>query len=62
MVGECNTQIGEDHQRKQMKLFPGSELAIVKDLGHLMFADQPETSVEIVRNYPNETEEREPEN
>ncbi len=62
MASECNTIIGEELQRKQMKLFPKSRLVIVKDAGHLMFGDQPKASVGIVRAYLNEKVEGEPGN
>ena len=62
MASECNTIIGKEHQSKQMKLFPNSKLVVVKDAGHLMFGDQPESSVRMVRTFLNETAEGEPEN
>jgi proline iminopeptidase len=59
IASECNTIIGEEHQREQTKLFPNAELVVVKNAGHLMFAEQPEQSLAMVRAYLNETEEME---
>ncbi len=52
MVGECNSSIGAEHQREHhLSLFQESELVVVEGAGHLMFGDEPEQSLRILRNY-----------
>lgn len=51
MAGACNTIIGEDFQRQQMTYFPGSELVVIADSGHELFAEQPAASVDAVRAF-----------
>ncbi len=57
LAGECNTIIGEELQRKHMKLFPNADLVVVPKAGHLMFAEQPELCYAIVRTYLREQRE-----
>ena len=51
LVGECNKLVGEDHQRKHLKLFTNVTLESVPDAGHFMFNDQPELSIATVRGF-----------
>lgn len=51
LVGECNKLVGEDHQRKHLKLFANATLESVPDAGHFMFNDQPERSIARVRGF-----------
>ena len=51
IASECNTKIGVEHQRKQMKFFPNAELIIIKGSGHMMFGEKPVESVRVVREY-----------
>ena len=48
---ECNMKIGIEHQKKQMEYFPNTELAVIKQSGHMMFGEKPAESVRIVREY-----------
>lgn len=47
----CNMKIGAVHQKKQMELFPNTELAVIKESGHMMFGEKPAESIKIVREY-----------
>lgn len=51
IASECNTLIGEAHQRQQMKYFPDAELVVIKGAGHYMFNEKPEASVATIRKY-----------
>ncbi len=54
ITGECQTVIGADFQSRQMAFFPNAELAVISDAGHEMFAENPDVSVAVVRDYLNE--------
>jgi proline iminopeptidase len=51
MAGECQQVIGVDWQKQQMGFFPNAELAVIPAAGHEMFAENPETSIAVVREY-----------
>ena len=51
LASECNTKIGVGYQKKQMKYFPNTELAVIKGSGHMMFGEQASESIRIVREY-----------
>ncbi|WP_428738777.1 alpha/beta fold hydrolase [Sulfurimonas sp.] len=51
LASQCNKKIGVKFQKKQMKYFKSAELKIIKNSGHMMFAEQPEQTVSIVRKY-----------
>ncbi|MEO1668286.1 MAG: alpha/beta hydrolase [Chloroflexota bacterium] len=51
IASRCNTWIGVDWQQDQLSLYPDAELVIIEDSGHEMFGEQPETSIQAVRNY-----------
>jgi proline iminopeptidase len=51
MAGECQTIIGADWQREQMKFFHQAELMVIPDAGHEMFAENSAVSLEVVRAY-----------
>ena len=53
MTGECQTYIGKDFQTRQMELFSDAELAVIPDVGHEMFSENPEASIDVVREYLN---------
>jgi proline iminopeptidase len=53
MASECQTVIGVDWQKKQMEFFSSTELAVISDAGHEMFAENPEASIAAVRKYLN---------
>jgi proline iminopeptidase len=51
LAGEFNIIIGEEHQRKQMKYFPNSEIAVIADAGHTMIGEKPRETVRVIREY-----------
>jgi len=51
MVGECQQVIGAEYQQRQMAFFPNAELAVIPAAGHEMFTENPEASIQAVRNY-----------
>jgi len=51
IASECNTIIGEEHQKTHLKYFPTTELVVIQDAGHNMFGEQTEASLEIIRKY-----------
>ncbi|MFN2274226.1 MAG: alpha/beta fold hydrolase, partial [Anaerolineales bacterium] len=51
LTGECQTLIGLDWQREQMKFFSRAELVIIPDAGHEMFKENPTASIVAVRAY-----------
>jgi proline iminopeptidase len=51
MAGECQKIIGAGWQRRQMQFFKNTELAVVPKAGHEMFLENPQDSIEIVREY-----------
>lgn len=55
IASECNRLIGVDQQWAQKQYFHDVELRIVLHSGHLMFAEQPKTSVAMVRAYLRES-------
>lgn len=51
LSGTCNTLIGPEHQRKQMRFFRHAELAVIEGAGHVMFGDKPAESLAAVRSF-----------
>jgi proline iminopeptidase len=51
IASRCNTLIGIDRQRSHAAMFPNVRVEIIEDAGHLMFTDQPEASLAVVRRY-----------
>jgi proline iminopeptidase len=52
MVSECNTAIGAEHQKKfHLALFDDAELVVIEDAGHIMMGDQPERTIQAIREY-----------
>jgi len=51
IASECNTVIGIELQKEHLKLFPNAELVVIKNSGHMMFGEQPEESLKIIRKY-----------
>ncbi len=51
IASECNTLIGEEHQRTHLQYYPNAELVVIKNAGHTMFGEQPEESLKIIRKY-----------
>ena len=53
LAGECQKVSGAEWQQRQMALFRETELAVIPDAGHEMFAENPEASVAAVKEYSN---------
>ncbi len=51
LAGACSQIVGPAFQRRQMALFPGGELVVLENSGHMMFTDQPVASVTAVRTF-----------
>lgn len=51
IASECNSFIGVDFQREQMKHFPQAELVVIPEAGHEMFSENPGDSVAAVRTF-----------
>lgn len=51
VASSCNTLIGVERQTAHLELFPNARLAVIEDAGHLMFTDQPDASLEVIRDY-----------
>jgi proline iminopeptidase len=51
IAGECQKVIGVEWQKRQMEYFPNAELAVISSAGHEMFAENPEASITVVREY-----------
>jgi len=54
IASECQTVIGADWQREQMVFFPNADLVVIPHAGHEMFAENPEESIAVVREYLND--------
>jgi pimeloyl-ACP methyl ester carboxylesterase len=51
IASECQKVIGVEWQKRQMGFFPNVQLAVIRDAGHEMFAENPEASIAAVREY-----------
>lgn len=51
IASECNSFIGVDFQREQMKYFPQAALAVIAGAGHEMFGENPVASLAAVRAF-----------
>ena len=51
LAGSCNTALGTEVQRKQMKYFPKARMVVIDGVGHWMFIESPEASLAPVREY-----------
>ncbi len=51
LASECNDFIGIEHQKIQANFYPDSVLEIIPGSGHMMFSEQPEISIAVVRKY-----------
>ncbi len=54
IASECNSIIGEEHQKTHLNFFPNAELVVIKNSGHTMFGEQPEECLTIIRRYLDE--------
>ena len=51
LASECNDFIGIEQQKVQAGFYPESLLEIIPNSGHMIFSEQPEISVAVVRKY-----------
>jgi proline iminopeptidase len=51
LAGECNTIIGEEPQRRHMKLFSHPKLVVLKDTGHLLLQEKTEEALAEIALY-----------
>lgn len=51
LASECNSLIGMEHQKQQSGYFPNAQLHVIPRSGHMMFIEQPEASLSLVRQY-----------
>lgn len=51
LASACNTWIGADFQREQMRLFANAQLVEIHTAGHEMFTQSPEESIPPVRAF-----------
>lgn len=51
IASACNAWIGEARQREHAAMFPRGRVVVIEDAGHLMFTDQPEQSLAVLREY-----------
>lgn len=51
MASECNRLIGVAQQRRHQSYFTNAELIIIRNSGHMLFAEQPEATLAAVRRY-----------
>jgi len=42
LCGECDTYVGPDFQKLNMKYFKNAEMALIENAGHYMFLDNPD--------------------
>ncbi|HEY6106868.1 MAG TPA: alpha/beta hydrolase [Anaeromyxobacteraceae bacterium] len=51
LAGSCDTIIGPEQQRRNLRHFRDAELVVIEGAGHTMFGEKPEESVAAVRRY-----------
>jgi proline iminopeptidase len=51
LTSSCDTILGVDLQKKQMKYFPKARIVVVDDAGHYLFGEKPTESLAPVRDY-----------
>lgn len=51
LVSECNALTGKDFQTRQMRLFPKTQMALIKGSGHAFFQDKPQESLAQIRQF-----------
>jgi len=51
IASSCNTLIGEEYQLRQMKFFQNTEMVVIQNAGHSMLGEQPEESMNVIREY-----------
>lgn len=51
IASQCNNFIGEAFQRRQMTIFPHTQLVVIPNAGHNMITENPAASLEMIRAY-----------
>jgi proline iminopeptidase len=51
LASACNRLIGVAQQRRHLKRYAAAELVVIPDSGHMLFAEQPEAALAVVRRY-----------
>jgi pimeloyl-ACP methyl ester carboxylesterase len=51
LAGSCDTIIGPEQQRRNLRHFRDAELVVIEGAGHTMFGERPEESIAAVRRY-----------
>jgi len=51
LAGRCDTIVGPEQQRGNLRHFRNAELVVIEGAGHTMFGEKPEESIAAVRRY-----------
>lgn len=51
IASACNNFIGEAFQRRQMTIFPNTQLVIIPNAGHNMITENPVDTLRVIRDY-----------
>lgn len=51
LAGECDTWIGADLQAKHASLYTDATLEVIPDAGHDMFWDNPQVTLDVIRDF-----------
>jgi proline iminopeptidase len=51
LASACNRLIGVEQQQRQQKYYAAAELVVIPESGHMLFAEQPEATLAVVRRY-----------
>lgn len=51
LASECNALIGVEQQKRQQRFYPSSQLKIIPASGHMMLSEQPEKTINVIRDY-----------
>jgi proline iminopeptidase len=54
LASECDTWIGPDLQARHAELYADAELVVISNAGHDMFWDNPEETLQVVRDFLND--------
>ena len=47
----CNTVYGAEYQERHLPFFQNARLEVIEDAGHFVFYDQPEVTLEVIRQF-----------
>jgi pimeloyl-ACP methyl ester carboxylesterase len=51
LAGSCDTLVGPEQQRRNLRHFRDAELVVIEGAGHTLFGEKPEESIAAVRRY-----------